>query len=509
MLKICLTLLLLSITACKEVSNPDSATPDTSTQSGAGGGVIVDTEPPWIADLDPTGWTVLEPSIDSLLVYVSSSTGNDANSGLSATSPKKTLAAGHALLRNANPDWLLLKRGDVWNGESLDWKKSGNGPLRKTVLASYGEGARPMIRNGQFQYGEAAALNHFAIVGIDFYASINDPSSSDFQSGSVPTTGIQILADSANDLLVEDNRVRFYQTNIQIRRVGGGSRLITNVSVRRNISADAAAFGILLTWLEYSLLEENTFERCGWARRSKFLHDAYVKENRSFTARGNIFSRGGNMGLKFSADNLEASTDFVIEDNLFYLSALGIGHSSGPTGFDPTIRVSHRNGRVNRNIFLSPGKTLPYNSTETQTLASLIASVENLELDSNIFIHNDQYQDTGQAFGFSREERVANVTVSNNKIFNWLSNTFNSTGSHMKNWDTVDGLTQINNFPTGVTYPDPGRNLATYNSSLGGSASGEAFLLRSTQLSRTNWDSRYTAKKFNNYIRAGFGVAEP
>src|SRR6185436_13199158 len=70
------------------------------------------------------GWTVITPSTDSRIIYVSSSGGADTNSGLSKTTPKKTIAAGKALLRNGYPDWLLLKRGDSFNeGEGLGhWK---------------------------------------------------------------------------------------------------------------------------------------------------------------------------------------------------------------------------------------------------------------------------------------------------------------------------------------------------------------------------------------------------
>ena len=45
------------------------------------------------------GWTTPAASADTRTVYVSSSIGNDANTGLSSTAPKRTLAAGYALMR--------------------------------------------------------------------------------------------------------------------------------------------------------------------------------------------------------------------------------------------------------------------------------------------------------------------------------------------------------------------------------------------------------------------------
>jgi hypothetical protein len=54
------------------------------------------------------GWTILTPSPDSRVVYISTSMGNDANSGMTEASPKRTIAAGYQLLRDGYPVWLLL-----------------------------------------------------------------------------------------------------------------------------------------------------------------------------------------------------------------------------------------------------------------------------------------------------------------------------------------------------------------------------------------------------------------
>src|SRR4051812_3980961 len=78
---------------------------------------------------DSNGWTVVTPSADTRIIYVSSSQGNDANDGLSAATPVKTLVRGTAIMRTRTgfPDWLLLKRGDVFKeGIGLsNWKSAG------------------------------------------------------------------------------------------------------------------------------------------------------------------------------------------------------------------------------------------------------------------------------------------------------------------------------------------------------------------------------------------------
>src|SRR5688572_21963771 len=73
---------------------------------------------------DANGWTNFTPSGDSRVIYVSS-TGNDSNSGLSASSPVKTIAKAKTLMRDLKPDWMLLKRGDTWNESLGDWRRRG------------------------------------------------------------------------------------------------------------------------------------------------------------------------------------------------------------------------------------------------------------------------------------------------------------------------------------------------------------------------------------------------
>jgi hypothetical protein len=60
---------------------------------------------------DANGWTVVSPSVDTKIIYVSSSAGNDNYSGLAATSPVASISKGLSLLRAGHPDWAVI--GDV------------------------------------------------------------------------------------------------------------------------------------------------------------------------------------------------------------------------------------------------------------------------------------------------------------------------------------------------------------------------------------------------------------
>jgi len=56
-----------------------------------------------------------------------------------------------------------------------------------------------------------------------------------------------------------------------------------------------------------------------------------------------------------------------------------------------------------------------------------------------------------------------------------------------------------------MSYPDPNRTIGTYNASLGGPATLEAFMAQARLQSKDNWRSQYTANAVNDYVRVGFG----
>lgn len=73
----------------------------------------------------------------SKIIYVSSSTGNDTNNGLSEDYPVKTLAKANSLVK-ANEGWaVLLRRGDIWRERMTT--------VFGTTYSAYGSGDKPKI----------------------------------------------------------------------------------------------------------------------------------------------------------------------------------------------------------------------------------------------------------------------------------------------------------------------------------------------------------------------------
>ena len=308
--------------------------------------------------LDSAGWTVVGPAADSRVVYVSSTGGSDANSGLSPQSPVKSLAKGVSLVRNNSADQLLLKRGDAWRESFGDWKKSGRSEQQPILISAYGGGNRPLIMSGtqngmNIGSGSARSINHLAIVGVHFWADGRDPSTPGYNRKAL-SYGINVLS-GGSGLLIEDVKVARYMTNVNFYPHFGEMR---DVTIRRSAIVDAYdvgnsslhSQGLFADGVRGLVLEQNVFDHNGWAQNvpgadaTIFNHNAYVTGNTSgLVARGNVFAYASSHGL-------QARSGGVIVGNLFLNNPIGLSfgvvNGSGPQ------KIGGVSGEVTGNVFV-------------------------------------------------------------------------------------------------------------------------------------------------------------
>src|SRR5688572_16560227 len=180
---------------------------------------------------DAQGWSVVNPASDSKVIYVSTS-GNDGNTGQSASSPVRTLARGESLLRDGYADQLLLKRGDTWNEAFGMWDKSGRSDAEPLLIGNYGSGALPQLNTGSRNGLTTGTndVNHLFVQGIHFNASSRDAGSSTYVGNSGGDYGIQILSRS-DDLTIEGCEIENYRVNVSVQSFYG---TITDVVLKRN-----------------------------------------------------------------------------------------------------------------------------------------------------------------------------------------------------------------------------------------------------------------------------------
>ena len=201
------------------------------------------------------GWTVFRGSpgtgtcgnsssnyTGTCVVYVANA-GNDvtcAAQPLPVTStpahPCATPAKAQQLMRNAHPDWMLLKKGDTWNGGlngvNGAWYWNGRSAAEPMLVSSYGTGARPLFKTGALDtacYSTTGLRGQFmAIVGISCYVDGADPSSSTY-------LGVTAAAD-----------------------ISSASSTLTQVTSTQGISAGYIAYGSGINGLTVQSLTANS-----------------------------------------------------------------------------------------------------------------------------------------------------------------------------------------------------------------------------------------------------------
>ena len=510
------------------------------------------------------GWTTFTPSTDTRTVYVSSSIGDDMNDGLSATRPKRTIAAGVTLLRHGFPDWLLLKRGDVWHESLGQWRKSGRGPDEPMVVWTYGSApARPLLRTGTQPgirtnggAGSPATIDCLAVAGLHFQASS--------YTGGGDCFGAQMLQPGAH-LLIEDCKFEGYGTNLVLQGFGGR---LSDVSIRRSVVVDAYivhamtgahAEGLYAYGVDGLLIEENVFDHNGWsetvpgAGADMFSHNIYIDNgNTGVRVRGNLIANGSSHGLQLRCGG-------SVVNNLFVRNSIALlvggGNNPEPGGVSADVRG---------NVILD-GKNI--DASNPRGWGIVISNISSGSVSFNVVANNelgtqptvlvldgDDVGDTGPGVGVhdlsilgnifyhwgggmyveGSTAQITNVEFSRNDLQNaqpWplISHNVAATTGAIRAGENrfynqvspSNSWTEIANIPhtidywkaqvgdtSSVTeraiYAEPDRSLASYNGLQGGSPDLPAFLAESRLQSFTHWRPGYLASSANRYIRRGF-----
>lgn len=379
-------------------------------------------------DVGSDGWTGLWPVQDSQLVHVSSSEGDDANTGLSADAPVKTLAHAMVLLRDGQPDHLLLKRGDAWKEALGPWALSGKSATEPIVIGAYGEeGPRPVLKTGglevAFRSDPEANAGNLAIVGIHFYAHSRDPNSPDFKFTPDESVGIRW---SGGRLLFEDCVVQSYRLGVSVRgRVEGGNPTGSLTMRRCQVldcypAGDQPSYGIRVDDMNGVAIEQCVVDFNGWngylarvsdgrsGARSPRCHNIVVASScRNVVLRGNIIARGSSHGAMIHAGG-------VIEGNLFVRNsaALLVGGGQEPA-------VGGVSARVVGNVILEAEDI----GDSEHGYGIELTNIKAAEVYNNIIAGDRRSAPGGPAVQVTGRDGggvgAHNVVVRNNTVYDW------------------------------------------------------------------------------------------
>lgn len=484
------------------------------------------------------GFTPVRPSADSRLVYVSSSTGDDANPCTEAK-PCRSLEKGTSLMRAGYPDHLYLKAGDVWKNESLGFARSGRSASEPAVVTSYGKGARPRLesRGGtrvlSFNTGRQGLLDSVWFIGLHVANVRLDPAHPEFTGVKEDKQTAMFLGGHKN-ILLEDNV--FDHMEVVFQEWEG--RNPESITIRRNIftgaytstssySQSSRPSNMYLDGLKGMLLEENVFDHGGWnpvaqgAGANMYNHNVYVQYSpfgATHEVRGNFFTNASSHGIQMRSGG-------VAEDNFFGRNAiallLGYGEDK-PLGADAPVRA------VDNVVTEGHSMMKGHDFCEGPNLCTL--ALWGIELkpprthpivgERNVIHSRSRLQDEG----FKKLWPQRNdLSVAGLQVYNQRLDPKNPPAGVRENLEW-HWLTPTQDTGSG-DYPDPGRTLGDYFQHLRaqgvldelvrsglvdrvrqGEDDFDSFVQLQLHRAPGTWDERITAGAVNDWIRAGFGL---
>ena len=444
--------------------------------------------------IDSKGWSILSRSSDSRVIYCSHSQGSDSNNGLSESAPVKTLNKAFSLVRKGYPDHVYLKRGDVWTDQTFNalGNRSGRSGNERIVVSYYGSGARPLIKTNNVQVMNNKNLYHVAIVGIEFYNYTANPRDNNFVNvgaegkirGALQFVGVRV-----SNLLVEDCKFSFYRYHVDLfnKNLGIGNAFI-NIDLRRNIFLNAyqrgstygekKSQGIFISHTAHLLIEENFFDHNGWydgfadTKPNKYNHNIYLsKDNKGpIVVRGNVLSRA-------SAHGLQLRSGGTAEYNAF------IGNSVGMNiGYDTFPKYYTGSTSVKNNVVTDGRPQIQNDNTPPQSGAIWgiwKRQIKKLTVSNNI-VANIQNTNGGNMVPY--KEMTANEFGSGNIAYRWVEDNVPSSNPG---------------------WVDPNRDKDSYAKSVG-YTSYNMWVQAASKRSLRSWPSKFTARRYVDYIKAGF-----
>jgi len=517
------------------------------------------------------GWTKFVPSADSRIIYISSSLGSDGYDGLSEASPKLTVSAGVALLRDGFPDHVRFKRGDTWTGENISIGDiSGRSFSEMMVFEAYGDlnAVRPLFKTGTTSgivLGFAQTEEFVAFTDLDFIAHQRDPNDPAFDN-SIAFFDDQSGFDATSRgsyWHVEGCRFRYYATGLTIQNVDNPAQVVDNVTIKRTLALDGYVAGtgfsqgMYFSEVDNIIIDECTIDSIQFDEGSIFDHGAYFQNGSvggNTIFRNNIVSRGDGIQMREGGtcfNNLFAKTWISIH--------LGGGNNATPIGVVAT---------ATQNVVLDGYNISPVDTRGWGFRVLNIDGYGSSVISDNIIANNTYGTfprpfliDSSSSFDNATVNKINNLTIERNITYNWGGVGFDLTGDAFTNleisnnvvrsdeateaWnnDTSTALADMtansNRFwgstndasadivvqaaattyaswesqlssGTGnshieVSYNDPARSLARYNSEvLLGAESFDSFITSVRDQRKGSWNNQLTAPIVNNWLRKGF-----
>jgi hypothetical protein len=364
---------------------------------------------------DVKGWTLFPPAQKTIFVSASAAVpaGAPANSfGV------KTLADGLKLLEKGKHQHLLFKRGEVFEGGSLDSKLSGLDADHLMVIGAFGSGLRPkLVFKGDFGLVASNAGSNVAMVDLDL----------DGYQGKAHA-GIRTVQSSGQNLLIEGVRIAGFQNGIAADYQSPDEKpAFTNLVVRRSVIIDnysrdeSHSQGIYVAKARGLLIEETFFDHNGWKNLGNGEEDrkqsgpgapTMFNHNLYLQSEGLCYVYRKNVSLRGSATGLQLRPGGVVEDSLFAMNPNQVNFGAVNGGSVQALHIPPGvSGRIVRNVMMDEADITPAQKRDGQ---STIGNILHAVIADNIITR----QGSGFEFrGFANGVGIHNLSFKNNIFY--------------------------------------------------------------------------------------------
>ncbi|MFI4860303.1 MAG: hypothetical protein ACIAXF_06430, partial [Phycisphaerales bacterium JB063] len=375
-----------------------------------------------------TGFTTHSPAEDTKFVYVSAETGLDSNDGLTPQTPVRSIERGYALLRDGKPDWMLLRRGEVFElaeagGDFRWWNRSGRSTDEPMLMGAYGpvSEARPIIHSNGDGIIRSLRANHVVFRDLHMRANRRDPQGPDYDPQLNNEVGVWI--GSSQDILFEGCLIELFRINVSMLAYPEPSEpTIRNIRFHRCVIRDAYSHGetdssgLFCKFVSGLKMTECVLDHNGWhegvadSYRRGRNHNAYFSHCFDVQLIGNVIARGSYEDIKFrNEDGSMPSTGLRVEDNLFLACAY-------PMGFDTNNNqdnapIVYRDVRVTGNVFV---RTLGWPLNNPGGPMMRLGYVEDAVITGNVFCDPDPGNLRPRAIEINVDTELSNVVVAEN-----------------------------------------------------------------------------------------------
>jgi len=488
----------------------------------------------WLAQLAPYldaygfhDFNALAVANGYTIIYLGAQAGDCPDINTAQTKVAALRAAGRNVC-------VQIRRGTTLTAAQVnqDLMSSGASPALPVIWMATPDvaNARPVLQGRLGVCWPKGVVQNVVVAGLDFYDPLADPSNAQFAGAkqSAQASGLYLVnPQPANHILIEDCRVQYMGTGIDIEAIGNSP--MSTIIIWQCVIANnyGGRDGIYSQFVIDLCIVNCLFAHNGWMPASGkwagypkniFTHNLYLQEWTSAYVTAACLANNpqtrviGLFSAEAAAEGIEQRSGGLLASSLFLANP--IAGFLGPTGGAAQIENCVVDGGGGLFDLTIGGPTMPrgwglfLNAVSTATVSDVLAINKPDKVNVGFAIGV-------QCFNTDTNQNVpTNATLTGLAVNDWTGPSFQVTtgtpGTLAFSQCVLNGYSAAG-VMAAPQYVDPTRTVAKYAATLGIAGVTDAASLLAYAVAnqrRANWDVRLTAPLINAWINQGFSVSQ-